>query len=418
MDSQVRRVRLTMAPYLLGFSLPGVAPFPTTDLEARFYQAVVGPASTVSVEYGESNPFQSGVRMRLEEIFGICLQASELYMGMRDLEPFWRLASEYWGTLEPLEWAETAGIVEAYRAAREKCKPNRQANRLRLPRLVDSFITVHSTRLEQGPIQKFIVPSLCSWLPPSYTEQEVAWLYNDYVLPQAERINFIGTITSAEDIPTVPDMYAHPLDVRLFLAFTSLVNLSNTPEAAICMAPITFEDVYERRAWYQATGGASKHCWTVPEFVQWADKELRHRRLIVIGLCHFHCFGQNNPWEAFEESFDPAQHGEYDLDVNKARDFKAALEDNLMEYFPKCLICRVKDVPNVFEQYDIKYEDTVSKTCNYIFFIAQRAFQFLSSTKKDTSTSDTSTEVMRSGKEDNNKVETKMALRSSSKRKK
>ena len=133
------------------------------------------------------------------------------------------------------------------------------------------------------------LPSATSavWPPAHFTKQEVAWFCHDHMLSQLYGITSDTKLTNAAQFPQIPDAYAHPLDVRLFLAFAALVNFDRHRNTSICMAPITFWDDDERSDWHRATGGAARFCWTTWEFCRWAKKEFRRGRDAVASLCHY-----------------------------------------------------------------------------------------------------------------------------------
>ncbi|KAI0474195.1 hypothetical protein F4859DRAFT_514737 [Xylaria cf. heliscus] len=310
-----------------GFSFRGRSPFNNEELATHFYSAVVGRDRAAFEE------LRGRVEQRLKELFGICLQLHELYIALRGSDVFWGLVGEQWDTMVHVSCEDVAAFVEAYRTAREDCDPNVPTNELSA--LVDEFIAMRGDMLATEPAQKFKVvlhpsamsqaamgltnlsitnsPSSTTWPPSYYTEQEVAWFSQDHVLSQIHGLTCRKKITKASDFPKIPDAFTHPLDIRLFFAFTALTNFRSTRKTSLCMAPIMFWDDDERKDWYLATGGSSKFCWTTWDFCVWAKEEFSRGRDEVVGLCHYHCNAEDEPWKFFEESFDPAQHRRRDV---------------------------------------------------------------------------------------------------------
>jgi hypothetical protein len=324
------------------------APISNQQLANRFYDAVIGAADD-DVDLEE---LRAHVDTRMKQIFRICLQHREFYLAVRGSDVFWGVASEHWDTLEHVEADDVAVFVEIYRVARERCDAGVPGGELSA--LADRYIEMHTAMLELGEAQQFQValhPSSISqattgfdnlsidnpssagaWPPSYYTEQEVAWLAHEHVLSQVYGLTPKKKPTKAEDVPTVPNAYTHPLDVRLFLAFTALTTFRSDRKISLCMTPVMFWDDGERKDWYLATGGASKVCWTTWDFCHWAKAELDRGQEAVVGLCHFvslvcapslynntdfmnvkHCVNRDPPWKWFEDTYDPKQHTRRDI---------------------------------------------------------------------------------------------------------
>ncbi|KAI1125244.1 hypothetical protein F5Y10DRAFT_268287 [Nemania abortiva] len=398
-----------------GFSFGRRAVFSNEELTNRFYAAVLGPTDGTGLEELRSN-----VEKRLKDLFQICLKYREFYNAVRGSNTFWRVAAEQWDTLEHVDSEEVVVFVETYRVAREKSDPSVPVGEL--ARLVDEFIEMHNVMLTQGPMQQFQVtlrPSAmaqstlglahlsigdsstaCAWPPSYYTEQEVAWLSHEHVLSQVYGLTPQKTPTTASDFPMVPDAYTHPLDIRLFLAFTALANFDSNRKTSLCMAPITFWDDDERKDWYRGSGGASKFCWTTWDFAEWAKEEFKRGREAVVGLCHYHCITTDDePWKYFEKTFDPAQHSRrdiyyyefvmedahyyrvsadpvywkenYNLKPNSGMDFKSALLQDVESHLGETSFWHGGEVPNAFQDFGISLRDSVSTSCSFVYSAVQ-----------------------------------------------
>ncbi|KAI8945549.1 hypothetical protein F4801DRAFT_594066 [Xylaria longipes] len=384
-----------------GFSFRGRPPFSNEELATHFYSAVVGRDRAALDELRER------VEKRLKELFRICLQSREFYTAVRGSDVFWGVVSEQWDTLKHVSSEDVAAFVEAYRTAREDCDPNVPTNEL--SRLVDEFIEMRTDMLAKDPAQKFKIalrPSAVSqtalgltnlsigattWPPSHYTEQEVAWFSHDHVLSQVHGLTCRKKITTALDLPKVPDAYAHPLDVRLFLAFTALVNFRSNRKTSLCMTPIMFWDDDERKDWYWASGGASKFCWTTWDFCQWAKGEFSRGRDAVVGFCQYsktaprYSVGiliRKVGKEAYEfimedahyhrVSANPKYHEDkYDVYPNSGMDFKSALLEDVESHFNVTSFWHGGDVPNAFEDLDVSLPDTVSMSAGFVFLAVQ-----------------------------------------------
>ncbi|KAI0189555.1 hypothetical protein EV127DRAFT_512275 [Xylaria flabelliformis] len=411
------RVRALSQP---GFALRKNSPF-SEELVHRFYSAVLGPDDGAGLD-----ELRERVEKKLKEIFRICLQYRELYIALRGSGLFWELAAEQWDTLDYVSGDDVAAFVEAYRTARrtalerlERSGQNGTINEL--SRLADESIEMHKDMLAIPPAPKFQIalrPSAISqttqdltnlsisnsttattWPPSHYTEQEVVWFSNDHVLSQVHGLTCRKKPRKAEDLPKIPDAFTHPLDIRLFLAFTALTNVRANRKTSLCMTPITFWDDDERKDWYLATGGASKFCWTTWDFCNWAKAEFGRGRDAVVGLCHYHCYTDDEPWKSFEKSFDPAKHDrrddtyefimedahyhrvsanpkyyeeKYNVYPNSGMDFKSALLQDVESHFGETSFWHGGDVPNAFKDIGVdSLTDTVSVSCSFVFLAVQ-----------------------------------------------
>ncbi|KAJ8125186.1 hypothetical protein O1611_g8454 [Lasiodiplodia mahajangana] len=405
------------ALHQLGFTFGRRIVFGNDQLTSRFHAAVVGPTDGADLE-----ELRLSVEKKLINLFRICLQSREFYTAVRGSNIFWGSVAEQWDTLEHVESEEVATFVEIYREAREKTEPGVPVGELAI--LVDQFIEMRNVMLTKGPAEKFQValrPSEISqttlglaslsigngnsrptttWPPSYYTEQEVAWLSHDHVLSQVYGLTPQKKPTKISDFPSVPDTYTHPLDIRLFLAFTALTNFDSNRKTSLCMTPIMFWDDDERKDWYQASGGASKFCWTTWDFAEWAKEEFKRGREAVVGLCHYHCIDEDDePWEYFEKTFDPAQHfrrdvyyyefvmedahyyrvsadpkywrEKYGLWPNTGMDFKSALLQDVETHFNVTSFWHGGEVPNAFQNFGIRLKDSVSTSCSFVYAAVQ-----------------------------------------------
>ncbi|KAI0813877.1 hypothetical protein GGR55DRAFT_702857 [Xylaria sp. FL0064] len=399
----------------LGFALKRANRW-NQPLAARLYIAILGPTDNG----GDIEGLRLSVEKRLVEIFRICIQSRVFYNAVSSSEIFWKFASEHWDTFEHVDSNEVAAFVETYRVARESCEPGAQTGEL--SDVVDEFIKMHKKMIARGPARrsrtilrpaKFSPASIGSpvagnsdpadtqWPPSHFTEQEIVWFSHDHILSQVYSVTSNTNITKAAEIPRVPDAYTHPLDIRLFLAFTALVNFRRDRKISLCMAPVTFWDDDERRDWYLATGGASKFCWTTWEFCQWAKDEFRRGREAVVGLSHFHCIAEEESWEWFEDTFNPAKHKRRDLgndsyefimeDAHYHRvssdpayyednfgvysdsgmDFKSALLQDVVSHFNVTSFWHGGEVPNAFATFGIGLPDSVSTSCSFVYLAVQ-----------------------------------------------
>ncbi|KAI0538579.1 hypothetical protein GGR58DRAFT_525998 [Xylaria digitata] len=391
-----------------GFAFERTSLFSNENLATRFRAAVIGSGDGVGLE-----DLRLGVEKRLKSIFSICLQHREFYAAASSSDIFWRIASEQWDTLEHVDSEEAAAFVQVCEAARENCDPGVLTGEL--SDMVDEFIQMRKSMLAQDPAKDFkvsllplaisqsssehlnltmrnyITAVIAPWPPYFFTEQEVAWLCHNHVLSQICGLTACQNITKAANFPQVPDAYTHPLDIRLFLAFTSLVNLSSDRKISLCMTPITFWDDDERRDWHLATGGASKLCWTTWEFCQWAREEFGRGREAVVGLCHFsktaHRYsagvlirnlGEDSYELIMEDSHyrrvsaDPAYYEEkYDIYPNSGMDFKSALFQDVESHFHVTSFWYGGEVPNVFAGFGISLTDSVSTSCSFVVLAVQ-----------------------------------------------
>ncbi|KAJ3577985.1 hypothetical protein NPX13_g2584 [Xylaria arbuscula] len=372
---------------------------------------------------------------KLRQLFQICLRSRTFYLAARGKNVFWQFASEHWDTFGYVSPEEAENFIDSCVACRERWSIGR--TRGESARLLDEFVRMHEEMLARGAKRRYriaIRPSSISlalrkntrrstscvspataalWPPEHFTKQEVAWLCHDHIISQLYGITFDTKLTKAGQFPQIPNANAHPLDIRLFLAFTALVNFDSHRNTSICMAPITFWDDDERRDWYRATGGAARFCWTTWEFSQWAKNEFRRGREAVAGLCHFvspdlpnlsssslmshstqHCATEDEPWKCVgvlirkvgndsyqlvmedahhhRVSAKPGYYGDtYGGYADTGMDFKAALLEDVATLFNITAFWHGGDVPNAFEGLGICLRDTVSSSCSFVFLAAQ-----------------------------------------------
>ncbi|KAI3339285.1 hypothetical protein F4824DRAFT_508673 [Ustulina deusta] len=396
------------ALYQPGFAFRKATPFSNEQLATRFYAAVLGPIDGADLE-----TLRSGVEKRLKEIFRICLYSRVFYAAVSGSDIFWRFASEHWDTLEYVNSDEVAAFVETYRAARENCNPSAPTGEL--SDIVDEFIKMHKKMLARGAAHKFQIalrPATLSqtvlgknssaisnsthsvaspWPPSHFTQQEIVWFSHNHVLSQVYSLTSNINITKAVEFPRVPDAYTHPLDVRLFLAFTALINFRSDRKISLCMMPITFWDDDERRDWYLATGGASKFCWTTWEFCRWAKEEFSRGHEAVVGLCHFsktaprysagvliRKLGENSYEFIMEDahyhrvSSNPDYYEDhYGVYPDSGMDFKSALLQDVQSHFHVTSFWHGGEVPNAFANLGICLSDSVSTSCSFVFLAVQ-----------------------------------------------
>ncbi|KAI0870472.1 hypothetical protein GGS24DRAFT_492978 [Hypoxylon argillaceum] len=393
-----------------GFAFGKRAVFSDHQLATNFFVAVLGPTDGVDIE-----ELRLRVDKALKGLFQICLQYRELYIAMRGTDIFWKLVTEKWDTLELTDSDDVAVFVETYRTAREKCDPGVPAGEL--AGLVDEFIEMYNFMRTQGPMKQFQVdlrPSAMSqttlglsnltighsktttrWPPPFYTEQEVAWLSHDHVLSQVYGLTPQKSLTKASDFPKIPDAYTHPLDIRLFLAFTALTSFSSDRNVSLCMTPVTFWDDDERKDWYQASGGVSKFCWTTWDFAEWAKEEFKRGRKAVVGLSHYHCLADDDePWKcvgmmirkcaggSYEFIMEDAHYHrvsanpeyykkKYNVHLNTGMDTKAAIVEDIQSHFNISSFWHGGEVPNAFKDVGISLADSVSTSCSFVYLAVQ-----------------------------------------------
>ncbi|KAI1360183.1 hypothetical protein F5Y08DRAFT_331756 [Xylaria arbuscula] len=350
---------------------------------------------------------------KLRQLFQICLRSRTFYLATRGKNVFWQFASEHWDTFGYVSPDEAANFIYSCVACRERWSIGR--TRGESARLLDEFVRMHEEMLARGAKRRYRIairpssislalrkntrrstssvspPTAASWPPEHFTKQEVAWLCHDHILSQLYGVTSDIKLTKAAQFPQIPNANAHPLDVRLFLAFTALVNFDSHRNTSICMAPITFWDDDERRDWYRATGGAARFCWTTWEFSQWAKNEFRRGREAVAGLCHFaktaprysvgvliRKVGNDNYQLVMEDahhhrvSAKPGYYGDvYGAYADTGMDFKAALLEDVATLFNITAFWHGGDVPNAFEGLGICLRDTVSSSCSFVFLAAQ-----------------------------------------------
>ncbi|KAI0432428.1 hypothetical protein F5Y09DRAFT_353521 [Xylaria sp. FL1042] len=399
------RVKALQQP---GFSFKG-ADLLNTQLATRLYAAALGPIDNG----GDLEDLRLAVEKRLKEIFHICLQSRVFYTAVGGSDIFWRFASEHWDTFEYVNANEVAAFVETYQTARENCDLDAPTGEL--SDIVDEFIKMHKKMIARGPKRPFQIalrPATFSqaaignagsavsnkspiaatqWPPLHFTEQEIAWFSHDHVLSQLYGVTSNTNIANAVEFPRVPDTYTHPLDIRLFLAFTALANFRSDRKISLCMAPVTFWDDDERKDWYLATGGASKFCWTTSEFCQWAKGEFNRGRDAVVGLSHFsqtaprysvgvllRKLGKDNYEFIMEDahyhrvSSDPAYYEDnYGVYSDSGMDFKSALLQDVVSHFNITSFWHGGEVPNALAPFGICLSDSVSTSCSFVYLAAQ-----------------------------------------------
>ncbi|KAI1812435.1 hypothetical protein GGS20DRAFT_591655 [Poronia punctata] len=383
------------------------APVKPKELAEKFNSAVIGSLGGTT----RTEELRSRVSKRMEHLFRLCLANRPFFLASRESDLFWDVVAEQWDTLEHVTLTEAAAFAQVYCTAREKCGPEVPTGSL--ARAVDEFLKMRkelellktepdsqhfqvalrpsypqkdihslaSLSLDPGPDDK-----VAQWPPTHYTEQEVAWLCHDHVLSQVYGLTPAKKIKKASDIPAIPDAYAHPLDVRLFLAFTALTNLESDRKTSVCMAPIAFWDDDERKDWHRATGGASKFCWTPWEFCVWAKQEFERGQESVVGLCHFaqtsfrYSVGlllrkrKENWFElVMEDSFyhkmsnDQKYYSdEHDLDTGM--DFKSAVVEDIQRNFRIRSFWYGGFVPNAF---NVELPDSVGHSCSFVTLAVQ-----------------------------------------------
>ncbi|GAP85163.1 hypothetical protein SAMD00023353_2200980 [Rosellinia necatrix] len=419
-----------------GFSWGKQTLFDKTEPAERFFEVVLGPIDRIGIE-----ELRLRVETQAKELFHICLQYHEFYTAVKASDVFWGFVIEQWDTLQPVEPEELAAFVAGFQAARENSNPGVPTGEL--SGVVDKFIKMHKAMLIQAMVPTPMIAARPSaiiqvalslfkinleasdprtattWPPQYYTWQEAAWLSQNNVLSQVHGLTPKKRITSAADIPEIPNEFAHPLDVRLFLAFTALTNFRSDRKASLCLTPIMFWDDEERTKWYQPTGAAAKFGWTTWEFSHWAKEEFDRGREAVVGLCHFHRVTADEPWKYVAESYDPTKHGRrdvywsqtcprmsvgmlirklrggnyefimedafyyrvssnpiffkerYGLQPDSGMDFKAALLEDVHQKFNVTSFWHGGEVPNAFEHFGIKLRDSVSTSCSFVYLAVQ-----------------------------------------------
>ncbi|KAI0517826.1 hypothetical protein F5B22DRAFT_654586 [Xylaria bambusicola] len=350
---------------------------------------------------------------RLRQLFRICLRSRNFYFATRGRDVFWQFVSEHWDVFEYLAPANVTALVRANEEIRDDGLEGVLKGRLK--KLVDRFTMMHKEMLSRDrkrlyritlrpstilstarrnsrQVSSYLLSAASiPWPPTHFTKQEIVWFCHDHVLSQVYGLTSDTKLTKAAQFPQIPDAYTHPLDVRLFLAFTALINISSNRNISICMTPITFWDDDERSDWFHATAGASKFCWTTWDFCQWAKKEFERGRETVIGLCHFsktaprYSVGvliRKLEKDSYEFIMEDAHHhrvsanpgyyrDKYGVYPDTGMDFKAALLEDVAAHFNITSFWRGGDVPNAFADFGIGLRDTVSTSCSFVFLAAQ-----------------------------------------------
>ncbi|KAI0388866.1 hypothetical protein F5Y17DRAFT_463292 [Xylariaceae sp. FL0594] len=403
-----------------GFSFGRSLPF-KGEVMALFDAAVIGPVRDVKTE-----DLKAGVNKRMMQLFELCLQNDVFYRASRGSDVFWDLVNEQWEIIEYTDGKSAAAFADGYRAAREKSDSGVPIGEL--SDLVDKFIDMRQETMALAPAEKFEIniprPAMTilthalarmgvntpavnpktevgQWPPAHFNEQEVAWLCSEHLLSQLYGLTTAKQVKQASDFPKIPGCYTHPLDVRLFLAFTALTNLGPDRKMSLCMAPISFWDDDERKDWHKASGGASKLSWTTWEFCQWAQKEFKNGREAVAGFCYFHIMGKSaEPWKHYEDSAGVLlrklkensyelvfEDGYYTLITNfkdkyekdghtadNGMDFKSAMVEDIQRHFRLTSVWYGGYPPNTFTKYGIEVaslNETVCRSCSFVYMAAR-----------------------------------------------
>ncbi|KAI0965565.1 hypothetical protein F4678DRAFT_485218 [Xylaria arbuscula] len=262
----------------------------------------------------------------------------------------------------------------------------------RVQTVLGPAIPLQDARENEGPATSQANPATAApWPPPHFTEQEIVWLFHEHILSQVYGITADTNIVHAGQLPQVPDAYTHPLDIRLFLAFTALSNFRSDRKTSLCMTPITFWDDDERKDWDLATGGAAQFCWTTWEFCEWAKREFARGREAVAGLCHFsktvprHSVGiliRKRKKDKYELIMEDACHDRLSsnpddgqdnrsLYLQSGIDFKSALLEDVEAHFKLISTWYGGKVRNAFAEFRINLADSVSASCSFIVLAAQ-----------------------------------------------
>ncbi|RYP46445.1 hypothetical protein DL768_007357 [Monosporascus sp. mg162] len=322
-----------------GFTFGEGQIFESHQTTENVYRAMIGVnASNSDVDL---TTLKQRVSSRVENLFDAGLKQIDVYKATRGGAQFFKMIAEEFEAEAPLEPEEIEEIFSVYSAARERYRGS--VSNTPLIALVDRFREAVNAVRSAGPstsVELIYRPSAADkaqmelldafdnlqiskdashpsssssaeapWPPTYFNLHEKIWLCDSRIRWQLYGKGQMQP-SDASDIPTLPDRYSHPVDVKLYLAWLALTNYSPTlSDWGLYMSPIGFLDAEDRKDWYLATGGASKRYSTIVEFITYA-KGLFNTRAVVAGFFTFWTAGDP---ESFEKLY--ASKG-----ANKRRD--------------------------------------------------------------------------------------------------
>ncbi|RYP19077.1 hypothetical protein DL765_003573 [Monosporascus sp. GIB2] len=283
-----------------GFTFGAGEIFESRQTTENVYHAMIGANANNSD--ADLTTFKQIVSSSVENLFNVGLKQIDVYKATRGGAQFFKMIAEEFDAMAPLEPQDIEEIFRAYIAARERYRAS--VRDTPLVALVDRFREAVNGVRSAGPSTSVELvyrpsaadraqmellaafddlrisedapqPSVSSsaeapWPPTYFNLQEKIWLCDSSI-----RWQLYGTgqmqPSDASDIPTLPDRYSHPIDVKLYLAWLALTNYSPTlSDWGLYMSPIGFLDAEDRKDWYLATGGASRRYSTIEEFITYA----------------------------------------------------------------------------------------------------------------------------------------------------
>ncbi|RYO84193.1 hypothetical protein DL766_008275 [Monosporascus sp. MC13-8B] len=310
-----------------GFTFGEGEIFESRQTTENVYHAMIGAnASNSDVDLAT---LKQRVGSRVENLFNVALEQIDVYNATRGGAQFFKMIAEEFDALAPLELTEIEEIFSVYIAARERYKgfvgetplmalvdrfreavcavrsasPSTSVELVYRPSTVDGaqmelLDAFDDLRISEDAPQPSASSSSAEapWPPTYFNLQEKIWLCDSQI-----RWQLYGTgqmqPSDASDIPTLPDRYSHPIDVKLYLVWLALTNYSPTlSDWGLYMSPIGFLDAEDRKDWYLATGGASRRYSTIGEFITYA-KGLFNTRSVAAGFFTFWTAGDPESFE-------------------------------------------------------------------------------------------------------------------------
>ncbi|RYP57850.1 hypothetical protein DL771_011405 [Monosporascus sp. 5C6A] len=321
---------------LSGFTFGEGQIFETHETTEKVYNAMIDQANKPASDLAS---LKQQVEDRMEKLFQIGVEQIEVYKASHGGDLFFTMIAEEFEGLAALDPSDIEQIFSVYMAARGRYRGTAAATKL--VNLVDTFrsaraeveATPHehifdlayrptsADRARMGLVESLAGLQISSsssstpsspavtWPPTYFNPQEKVWLCDSRI-----RWQLYGKgrqePSDASDVPALPSRFAHPTDVKLYLAWLALTTFNPTScNWSLYMTPIGFLDGKDRKDWFHATGGASKTYSTLPEFITYA-KGLFNTRSVVAGFFTFWTAGDP---ESFEKLY--ASNG-----ANKRRD--------------------------------------------------------------------------------------------------
>ncbi|RYO75313.1 hypothetical protein DL764_010483 [Monosporascus ibericus] len=225
-----------------GFTFGEGQIFQSHQTTENVYHAMIGVnASNSDVDL---TTLKQRVSSRVEKLFEVGLKQIDVYRATSGGAQFFKMIAEEFEAETPLEPKEIDEIFGVYIVARERYRGS--VGDAPLMALVDRFreamellSAFDNLQLsEDAPDPSSSSSAEAPWPLTYFNLHEKIWLCDSRIRWQLYGKGQVQP-SDASDIPTLPDRYSHPVDVKLYPAWPALTNYSPTlSDGAFYMSPI------------------------------------------------------------------------------------------------------------------------------------------------------------------------------------